>query len=129
MDHFARRQASRHHHPAHAAVQYGLWRKRWQDVVRYGAEGNLSNAHKNCWQAPIASNIDLTLSSIDTHKMNLSLALKAAENAARRGGEIAREGLGKLGYIKWKGLSDPMPEAAMAIQQAMCAELAAAFRG
>ena len=59
--------------------------------------------------------------------MDYTSSLKAAESAVRRGGQIARELLGKLGYIKWKGLRDPMPEAALAIQDAICAELNAAF--
>jgi myo-inositol-1(or 4)-monophosphatase len=61
--------------------------------------------------------------------MNIELALQTAKAAVRRGGQIARDRLGKLGYIKWKGLRDPMPEAALAIQDAICAELTAAFPG
>ena len=61
--------------------------------------------------------------------MNSTAALKIAKQAARRGGEAARERLGKLGYVKWKGLRDIMPEAAVAIQEAICAELLAAYPG
>lgn len=58
-----------------------------------------------------------------------SAALKVAGAAARRGGKFARERLGQLGYIKWKGLRDPLPEAALAVQEAICAELTVAYPG
>lgn len=61
--------------------------------------------------------------------MDYRNALDVAEKAARSGGKIARERLGSLGYIKWKGLRDPLPEAALAIQEAICAEIDAAFPG
>lgn len=57
----------------------------------------------------------------------LNNALNIAEKAARRGGRVARERLGKIGYFKWKGLRDVMPEAALAVQSEICAELLAAF--
>jgi myo-inositol-1(or 4)-monophosphatase len=61
--------------------------------------------------------------------MDTQTALTVASRAARKAGAVARERLGKLGYIKWKGLRDPMPEAALAVQEVLCAEIEAAFPG
>lgn len=62
-------------------------------------------------------------------ELELTSALVTAEAAARRGGRVAREKLGASGYLQWKGLRDVMPEAALAIQEELCAALLAAFPG
>jgi myo-inositol-1(or 4)-monophosphatase len=60
--------------------------------------------------------------SIDTRR-----ALEVAIDAARAGGRLARARLGHPGSLTWKGHRDVVCDAAIAVQDAIVATLAAAF--
>ena len=50
-------------------------------------------------------------------------ALDVAMRAARAGGAIARERMGKPGYLKWKGHRDVVSEASFQVQDAIVSTL------
>jgi myo-inositol-1(or 4)-monophosphatase len=54
-------------------------------------------------------------------------ALQIAEDAARKGGAIARKRLGNSGYIKWKGHRDVVSEASFEIQDTIAAAILKEF--
>jgi myo-inositol-1(or 4)-monophosphatase len=57
----------------------------------------------------------------------LDRALDTAVRAARNGGAIARERLGRPGYLKWKGRRDVVSESTLRVQQAIVSTILTEF--
>jgi hypothetical protein len=54
--------------------------------------------------------------SEESTSLDIAQALEAAKRAARLGGEVARDRLGKPGYLKWKGHRDVVSESSLKVQ-------------